>query len=174
MQWSTGHSNNAYIIVLHGSNESWLGHPRFMRMVDDYIASAPDGVDTARVLQYQRQHGLRPNDRQMSPTRFLAAQNVTRIPSEDPTRIVHPNTPTLNSFRYSDAVLADDRRISYASDAYPWIEAAYRYDIQTGRPFDRNGIRVSIPGRAGPGHYIAHWRWSGYTDCTDVEYFVDP
>ena len=34
---------------------------------------------------------------------------------------------------------------------------------------DYNALRVRIPARSGPGHYVVHWRWSGYSDCVDVD-----
>ena len=34
---------------------------------------------------------------------------------------------------------------------------------------------MGIAGRtAGPGHYVAYWRWSGYYDCVDVNVHAAP
>ena len=64
--------------------------------------------------------------------------------------------------------------MAYNSSLYPWIMSAARYTHLEHLPVDYDAIRVSIPARKGVGHYIVHWRWQGYYDCTDVDYFDTP
>lgn len=44
-----------------------------------------------------------------------------------------------------------------------------RYEHLYHLPNDFDSISVQIPGWSGDGHYIVHWRWSGYYDCVDVD-----
>ena len=72
--------------------------------------------------------------------------------------------------------ISKDRRASYKSEKYPWIEMAGKYEHLVHKATDFDGIRVEIPGHSGPGHYIGinpcsalvmhaihvvHWRWKG-------------
>lgn len=59
--------------------------------------------------------------------------------------------------------------MSYKSDKYPWNASAARYEQQFHRPKDYDAVLLDVAGRAGDGHYIAHWRWSGYYDCVDID-----
>ena len=56
---------------------------------------------------------------------------------------------------------------------YPWIIAAGIYPHLFQRPSDYSAVRLAVPEMHGgkklePGHYIAHYRWKGYSDCTDI------
>jgi hypothetical protein len=82
--------------------------------------------------------------------------------SNDPNFLNHSRVPTQFQYSFTDAVLQNDHRTSYASATYPWIESAYKYEHVDHRPGDWDGVRVTIPGRQGPGHYVVHWRWNGY------------
>jgi hypothetical protein len=86
----------------------------------------------------------------------------------------HPRAPTRYLYEYTDGSIAADKRASYASKKYPWIEMAGMYKVLADFPMDFDAIRVEIPGKQGPGHYIVHWRWGGYYDCVDVDLFDKP
>jgi hypothetical protein len=51
-RWATGHERDAYWVILHGSNESWLSDRNFVNMVNSYIDNAPAGADTAQQPRY--------------------------------------------------------------------------------------------------------------------------
>eukprot|EP00937_MAST-01D_sp_MAST-1D-sp2_P001627 g1627.t1 len=78
-------------------------------------------------------------------------------------------------FEYRDEALAaaGDRRVSYASEKFPWLEAVHWYQNLANIGSDFDLVRASVPGRKGSGHYIVHWRWRGYRDCVDVDFFED-
>lgn len=76
-------------------------------------------------------------------------------------------------YRYTDEGMKNDRRISYDSEKYPWLLMAGVYPHIFQRPSDFDALRVEIPLMVGKrkmkaGHYIVHYRWKGYGDCTDV------
>lgn len=87
--------------------------------------------------------------------------------------LTHEFKKTTNLFRYSDAGIANDRRVSYNSEKHPWLLMAGVYPHIFQRPSDFDAIRVEIPRMLGDrklkaGHYIVHYRWKGYSDCVDV------
>lgn len=73
--------------------------------------------------------------------------------------------------RYLNESLLRDARFEYASEKYPWILAAARYPHVAKLPTDGDIINMRIPARARPGHYIAYYKWKGYSDCVDVDLF---
>ena len=98
----------------------------------------------------------------------------------------HTFAETGHIYRYSNAGMRNDRRVSYRSVKYPWLLFAGVYPHIFQRPSDYDAIRVQIPlglsadGQCDPtngggctplepGHYIVHYRWKGYSDCSDVE-----
>ena len=78
-------------------------------------------------------------------------------------------------FEYTDASLkeAGDRRVSYKSTKFPWLEKVHFYQNVANIGADFDLVRATIPGRKGSGHYIVHWRWRGFRDCVDVDVFQD-
>ena len=191
VEWSTGHGIRAginYVVVVHGANYSWLRDPRLKEKVQDYIHRAPVSANTAADARYQRYHGVDNGDKLES---FLEHKVETdrgnnhrsgfaaygdRVPESDPNYHTHTSSyrSTDNLFRFNAEVLEEDYRISYASERYPWLEAAYRYPVETNRHGDIDSVRVTIPGRSGPGHYVVHWFWKGFSDCVDVNVHPDP
>ena len=97
-----------------------------------------------------------------------------RVEETDPLWLNHSWSIPQNLFKFKPEVVANDARVSYRSEKYPWLEAAYRYEHETHRPGDFDTAKISLPGRAGPGHYIVHWWWNGYYDCMDVDLFAEP
>jgi hypothetical protein len=127
-------------------------------MVNDYINNAPPGSDLAQDPQYQRYHSVFPR-RKAGFDSALASQSYygSEMNSTNPNFLSHPHSPTPNLYEYTPTTLAGDRRVSYASAQYPWIESAFRYTIESqnnAAAQDFDITRVVIPGRAGPGHYI--------------------
>jgi len=177
IRWATGHERDSYWVIVHGDDYSWLSKKGFKTFVKDYLAKAPDGSDTARVPKFQRYHGMQ----NRLKTQFLGqAKDLPDIYGEEilPTNPVYLNHSTDKEvyplFQFTDQVLANDRRVSYKSELYPWIEAVYRYEHVHGRAVDFDSVRVDIPGRKGPGHYVVHWFWNGYYDCVDVNRHEKP
>lgn len=178
VQHATGHGGNTVWVLLHGSNESWLSHRNFNAMVRAYINEGPShgATNMAQHPRFQRMHGvtnrhLRGFNNQAQT--LLAEWYNGTVPPTDPYYMTHRTNPTDNLYRFTDAKLADDKYMSYSSPRYPWIEAAWIYTMVGGPAFDYDSIRARVPGFAGPGHYIMHWRWGGYFDCIDVEHFTD-
>ena len=87
----------------------------------------------------------------------------------------HTRMTVRRLFEYTDAALkeAGDRRVSYKSTKFPWLEKVHLYQNVANIGADFDLVRATIPGRKGSGHYIVHWRWRGFRDCVDVDVFKD-
>ena len=57
----------------------------------------------------------------------------------------HSFAATGHLYRYSDAGMRNDRRVSYRSERYPWLLFAGVYPHIFQRPSDYDTIRVKIP-----------------------------
>merc|ERR1712156_268274 len=77
-------------------------------------------------------------------------------------------------FKYTSAHLSTDRRVAYASDEYPWIEAVHKFRINHRWPREWDAARFSLPGRQGSGEYMIHMLWRGYRDVIDVDILPAP
>ena len=65
-------------------------------------------------------------------------------------------------------------RLDYKSDVYPWIDSVHTYKIRTaGQAYDWDIFKVGVSGNHGPGKYTTIMLWSGYSYCTEFEYFDD-
>ena len=186
VQWATGHNRPSYWVVIHEDNYEWMRHKDFKEFVRDYIALAPASANSATEPRYQRLHGVRSGGRMTSFEEHILTDDLAgggsnglstygpRVEPDDPLWLNHTWSIPQNLFKFKPAVVANDARVSYRSEKYPWLEAAYRYEHETHRPGDFDTVRVSLPGRSGPGHYIVHWWWNGYYDCMDVDLFAEP
>ena len=188
-QWASGHQNgvhldrsgDAILTVLHEDNEHWMKHPKYLEFVKDYINSAPAGSNLIQnnPIKYTRVHASVLDD--------IVDYHISGYPHKSYDRILtpgqpgyhlHPETIGRTVYAFNPLHIADDVHVSYSSVKYPWIEAAHSYQ-QTGRASDYDVARVEVPGRHCSSseqscHYIVHWRWGGYSDCMDVDYFHTP
>lgn len=169
IKWATGHERDTYWVVLAGNNAQWLAHSDFETMVDDYIANAPENA--ALTSDLQRYHGFYHEN---SADYDNGANDIgkmfqRKVPSNDANFLDHDEATTTDLYQYKQSFMSNDKRVSYLSAKYPWIESAFRYEHLWHLPNDYDAIKLQIPGRSGPGHYIVHWRWSGYYDCIDVD-----
>lgn len=82
------------------------------------------------------------------------------------------NLPRIIQTRFQDEFIKLDKRASYASSKYPWIEAVDVFDNPLSEHYVYNNqasmARFKIPARHGPGDYVVWFYWSGYRDCVDV------
>ena len=97
------------------------------------------------------------------------------MPAGGSNYLTHKMAPTGTLYQYNTDLLKEmgDRRVSYKSTKFPWLEAAYTYKNVMSHASDFDAVRVSVPGFAGRGHYVAHWWWQGYSECVDIDYFPD-
>ena len=67
------------------------------------------------------------------------------------------------------------KRRRYKSDKFPWLESVDLFDNLATHGGDTEVIRVGIDDvhNRGSGHFVAHWRWQGFRECIDVDYFHD-
>lgn len=127
-------------------------------LLEDYIANAPPGSNQAMTRGLQKYHrkdtetldndvpsGTTPNFFRAfinesspiwiyRPPSFLGEiGNIQKPDNSTPTYLVS----------YKDDSLANDVRVSYQSEKYPWIEAVYKFQIVTMAPH-RPDTSISI------------------------------
>ena len=95
------------------------------------------------------------------------------IEEESVDYVDHTFAKTRSLYRYAKSALENDRRVQYRNEKHPWLLFAGVYPHMLTRPSDYDTIRIDMPTTHGdaalpPGHYIVHYRWKGYSDCTDV------
>ena len=176
---ATGHvsrpTRGSYLLVVPGKDAHWLGNASLMKMVAQYIADAPANSNVATAPETQRYHGVRASTKVAPYDSMIGTMYSQKIASTSKYFLDHPFEKTNILYQYNqsnpDSGIDRDRFVSYKSTDFPWLESVYRYDHLVHHASDYDAIRVSIPARKGPGHYIVHWRWSGYSECVDVDVF---
>jgi len=70
---------------------------------------------------------------------------------------------------------AGDKRISYVSTKFPFFESVHKFQNLANHGGDTEVVRIGIDDiqKRGSGHFIAHWRWQGFRECVDIDYFDD-
>ena len=168
-KWATGHSSHSYVAIV--TDEAWLAKNNFVEMLNDYIDSAPKNF--AQEKKWKRYHGTNSNDLSYY-TSGGDGQYKRQVPPDDPHFIDHPDAATKALFEYNDDIIEGDRAASYKSAKYPWLLHGAKYFHITHLPRDYDAIQLQIPSFAKAGHHVVHWRWRGYYDCADVDYFKKP
>lgn len=187
--FASGHGSPSVLVLLHEKDEVKMSDSKFMTYVNNYLNNAPNGSDTALVDEDMRYHGCYYQLNTMTPDcnynfsthTFLGSglptfdmtfnsSNATFIQTyQDP----NANRKIAGLYKFNKTTQRAqgsniDRRVSYASAEYPWIESVYRYyHLNQAGGFD--SVLVDVPGRNGLGHYILYWLWSGYSDCVDID-----
>ena len=196
MKWATGHAQDSglegtIIVIIGGQHYDYLKLENFKKIVDEYIAEAPieqanDHLDP----QYQRYHGVKDSKHDEFLDFINASKAQYRADSigymkhvpgseifdgpmshSDPNWLEHTFSKTAHQYKYRRDFLQDDKRVAYTNPKHPWLLAAHKYPHKYTRPSDHDATRIKIPATWGPGHYIVHYRWKGYSDCVDVNVF---
>lgn len=191
LMFSVGHTGRwHYVTVVAGRDSKWLENSKYFEMVEDYIQNAPkEAYQTEDHHQRFHRTGIwhLPSDhagglkftpdglwfeREIKPTDPLYIDHPDVVGGENWKRENAPlpsNWKDWKLFKYFKNKINTDVRVSYKSEKYPWLESAFKFYQHYSLPIDYNVINMSIPARSGPGHYIVHWHWAGYSDCTDVD-----
>ena len=144
-----------------------MGQTDILTWCDDYLALAPENL--AQTDKWQRYH------QGDHPWSHVLPYEEDPLYAEELTEgsehwMEHDHVDIDSLWRYDTERIADDQRASYVSDKYPWLYDVSRYKGVGDQPLDMDLLRFSIEPRHGS-HYVVHWRWNGYYDCTDVETF---
>lgn len=104
---------------------------------------------------------------------------LQKVKQDSPNFLNHQQTDTKHLFRLTKKATENDRKVEYHNPKYPWIIGASLYPHLFQRPSDYGAVRIKLPAAHGgkplkPGHYIVHYRWKGYSDCTDVNLHTTP
>lgn len=78
------------------------------------------------------------------------------------------NDKNVSQFWYPTEQTAGDKRAEYTSLKYPGIIAVHKFRIPNHWPDEYDVATFRFPLGLAPGNYIAHFKWGGYRDCTDV------
>ena len=155
-------------------------------------SQAPASANVAMSAALRRYHGTRTSASNLKSyedggSAFSVGSKVQgavyhqRVPNTSQYFLDHPMERTEWELRgkkygalysYRDDAIKGDRRVSYKSAEFPWLESASSYEHLKHLPGDYDAIHVTLPPHAVTGHYIVHWGWSGYSDCVDVDYFA--
>eukprot|EP00455_Lapot_gusevi_P024482 TRINITY_DN2550_c0_g1_i3.p1 TRINITY_DN2550_c0_g1~~TRINITY_DN2550_c0_g1_i3.p1 ORF type:complete len:826 (+),score=257.23 TRINITY_DN2550_c0_g1_i3:74-2551(+) len=183
MEWSVGHGDSStkwyYFVAIHSKDYDQL---KFLTqaMIDDYINSAPPSA-MLNGTKWQKRHMFDRADQASYINGYF--QNEAPVDPSNPNYIPRESiyaaksmlgTPS-DQYMFNPSLTAMDRRVAYASDKYPFIEAAHRFQNSFNEhiPFSHqyDFAMFSIPARQGPGDYIYWFKWGGYKDCVDVNIY---
>jgi len=193
-----------YFIIIPAAALEIVKQMRNMtEIINDYIASAPASADVSgygdnygggdsglpngplKKYQLGGQTNLRGRGQRIVNESYFTNSD---LPLTDPARVVREFT-YWNKFVATDGVkdrqiqqqpkgwfTRNDRRVSYQSEKYPWIESAHNFSMfydqhaPGGSEWSSRAAlaQFSIRGWHGPGDYIAWYMWHGYYDCMDI------
>jgi hypothetical protein len=199
--WSTGHGQDAWILIVPGDKMHFLEEGDKFAMANDYLKQAPKGSNRAQLGAHKRWHSSSTEcygrwkdqkcddscsqaDREKEKSdcwwvctgRAGAAWYTQRIGGAGVTHSVpgFPRPTNAIMYEYNDEKIKNDYSVSYKSDKYPFLEAVHKYRVLAHQPNDYDRIPLQIPGLHGPGHYVVYYYWRGYTNCVDVNLHADP
>jgi len=166
VEWSTGHDGTYYFVVVKASDEGKLGE-NTMANLGNYLDEAPSDAYVYEDVRYERIHVSYPNmENDGSQYESRLGRNNPRWIDRSP---FHHGTD-FPQWKYSASDLAQDQRVAYFNPNYPWIEAVYKYSINSPAwANERDSARINIPARGGSGEYVVHMLWKGYRDVIDVD-----
>ena len=202
VEWASGHPGSYhFFVVLNAADETKMAmHTE--TMLNDYLDNAPVGAPAYKEgVRYRKRHygwsaksakggdeptlnnflqeGLTPvgagDPNYVERPAAFACSNYGSAPGTDAKTGVCTQVSDLTLYDYPEAGHADDKRASYVSPTYPWIEAVYRFKSvkptpnKNGYPKQFDTARFFVPARAAAGQYIIQYLWRGYRDCIDVD-----
>ena len=150
-----------------GEEEWRLGESEILTWADDYLDLAPENL--AQTDKWQRYH-QGDNAWSQVPSYDQDDLYAEELDENSEYWMEHDHVSIDSLWRYDIDRIQDDKRASYVSDKYPWLYDVSKYKGIGDQPFDMDLLRFNIEPRHG-NHYVVHWRWNGYYDCTDVETF---
>jgi len=188
IEWASGHTNTYYyFVILHSSDESKL--PMHTEgSLNDYINRAPASAHKFNDKRWWKvhvscNHNYRGRERsgECRERRWNDGRRYARkiAKSEDlyidRSAFSSESGRNYQQFEFTSAQVANDKRVEYKSDKYPWIEAVHRFQVKDRLiPREWDAARLTLPGRQGAGQYIVHMVWRGYRDALDVYVLPQP
>jgi hypothetical protein len=134
VEWMNGHGSFAYFAIQHASNAHFLNSNTYA-LLDDYIKNAPAGSNVGLKPEFQK---LRRKDVVQTDGNLKLVNKTNPIFIERPTefagQIGNLFFPADEGkphylYQYSPSFIANDVRVSYKSEKYPWLEAVYKFEI---------------------------------------------
>lgn len=184
LEWSTGHGETPTAWTYW----VFLKEEHFNRLIDitdsnleDYLDKAPPAsVFTGD--QWTRRH-LAPLDH--ANPGCVNCNNFTQFPTifqstlrAGDARFIQRNPiavkkslqwwhQDVQQYWYPASETNGDKRAQYKSEKYPWIISVHKFHVPNHWPDEYDMATFTFP-NMGSGNYIAHFKWGGYRDCTDV------
>ena len=196
IKWASAHYYNYYVSVVPAKYQSnfhgteGTKHPlrEYQSIIEDYVASAPDGANFASMNP--RRHGVfyspsLNDDSWYSPrcSNGICPKDLyaERVVEGDPAWISHADEPTGAMFLYNQSYIQEDARVEYDSEAYPWLRSVHKFVQPVNLHSDYDIIEVNITKKPGDGeHFLVHWfldlggSRTFYADVMDVYVHDDP
>lgn len=184
LEWSTGHGDSStvitYIVFLREDDYDKL-YALTDSMLDEYLAKAPSYLTgdewTRRHLSPWKNYAVGCTDPCNNGTQYPGTFDHVVEPS-DPKYIQRNPVAVAKSLRSGDQnvtqfwypadKLTSDSRAEYKSIKYPWILSVHKFRIVAHWPNEYDIATFAFPKGLPAGNYIAHYKWGGYRDCTDV------
>jgi len=157
----------------------WKNNPRFKRM--HWSCAHGQGKDNfkagAKVDCPAKSWNGGPEDYPDVYSRIVPEDDdiyITRERGWNDPKFTDDEISKKSLFAYTENSLQVDARAEYTNPRWPWIEAVHYFMINSppglgAREWDT--ARFAITGKSGPGQYIMHSMWGGYTDAMDVDLF---
>lgn len=188
IEWVNGHPGSYYyFVVLKATDEDKL-ELHTEKLLNDYIAKAQPKDYIYSDPKFQKMHVSCTHKYKSNPagrsdcssTAWNSGAGYDRILTKNDPIFMdrspwHPNPQSdMTHFKYKDSHIKYDKRVSYNSTDYPWIEAVHKFRVQIKFPKEWDVARFSLPARQGSGEYMIHMLWRGYRDVIDIDVLPAP
>ena len=166
-------------VIVKDDYEGHLRNTDLADIVEEYVTSSPVSNKANKPSSPHRKfHGVTARTLKDEEIAFYADEvsksdglYKKQLLETDEAYFDHPKSSQGALYEYSPDALADDIFVSYKNKDHPWIDSAGFYNHNTHLPRDFDAVNLVINGRDGEGHYVVMWKWRGYYDCTDIDYF---
>jgi hypothetical protein len=167
IEWMNGHGDYAFFAIQHSKDADKL-ILNTLKVLNDYVDSAPEWAHNTSTGRFQRFHRSdMPGLDNMNTFTGVNMANyfASVLTEEDPLFLPRPTSfgggigdidepdeeDTIYFKSYKDIDRADDRRVSYRNENYPWLEAVYKFKVTSLAAFRPDTTNFYIPGYAGYG-----------------------
>jgi len=185
LEWAnhhTGASKESYFVVVKAEDLPKLTTIS-LNNLETYLSEAP-ASSLLSGTQWKKQHiwnsaqAWQASDiqffRNAAPLDPLGSEIIQR----DPTMIAKGKfslPASSKMYAYWDNITVADKRASYSSTKYPFIESVSRFTPPRGTSSGAQYIaNFVVNATSGPGDYVVWYAFVGYTDCVDVNVQAAP
>lgn len=162
MEWATGHDRLVYFVLVRKEDEQYLDQhsTRATGSLEQYIGAAPRQLLDSSLqpmlcadCKYHRTPEAGDATHRLGGT---VASHYGPVMTSGPYYRDRPAEfgQAMNQYPYRAS--RNDRHVQYDNAKFPWIKAAWRYEIQEADPGEWDFAVFKVPSALGPGNYIIH------------------